>query len=86
MNMAPEHLEIEYPCLWQYRLIGEDEDRLRAALAECVDPARCTIGRGHVSTGGHYLSLVVDLTVDSEEERLRLYQKLAAHPHIRMVL
>lgn len=50
MNMVPEHLEIEYPCLWQYRLIGEDEDRLRAALAECVDPARCTIeiGRAHV--------------------------------------
>ena len=28
----------------------------------------------------------VELTVDSEEERLRLYQRLAAHPYIRMVL
>ena len=80
--------EIHYPCPWQYRLIGEDEAAMRAALAECLghDAGRCVLSAGNRSTGGRYLSLQVELIVTSEEERLELYRLLAEHPHIRMVL
>ena len=78
--------EIEYPCLWQYRLIGEDEAALRAALAACVALERCALSSGNRSSGGRYLSLVAELTVADETERLYLYQRLAEHPDIRMVL
>ena len=78
--------EIAYPCLWQYRLIGEDEAAMRAALAACVAPERCALSPGNRSSGGRYLSLVADLIVSDEAERLELYRLLAEHPDIRMVL
>lgn len=78
--------EISYPCPWQYRLIGEDEAAMRAAVAACVDPARCVFSPGLRSSGGRYLSLQVELIVDSEEQRLGLYRLLAEQPQIRMVL
>ncbi len=82
----PEHPEISYPCPWQYRLIGEDEAAMRAALEACLDGARYVLSPGLRSSGGRYLSLQVELIVASEEERLELYRLLAEHPHIRMVL
>ena len=78
--------KIDYPCVWQYRLIGSDEEALRAALAACVSPERCALSPGRRSSGGRYLSLVVELTVADEAERLTLYQRLAEHPDIKMVL
>ena len=78
--------EIDYPCLWQYRLIGSDEAALRAALAACVEVERCVLAPGNRSSGGRYVSLVLELMVASEAERLDLYSRLAAHPDIRMVL
>lgn len=78
--------EIEYPCLWQYRLIGEDEAAMRAALAACVALERCALSLGNRSSGGRYLSLVAELMVADEAERLELYRMLAAHPDIKMVL
>lgn len=78
--------EIQYPCHWQYRLIGENETAMRAALAASLDLERCILSVGNRSSGGRYLSLQVELIVASEEERLGLYSKLAAHPDIKMVL
>ena len=78
--------EIEYRCLWQYRLIGEDEAALRAALAACVALERCALSMGNRSSGGRYLSLVAELMVADEAERLKLYRLLAEHPDVRMVL
>ncbi len=78
--------EITYPCPWQYRLIGEDEAAMRAALAGCVDVERCVLSEGNRSSGGRYLSVQVELIVMSEEERLGLYRCLAGHPVIKMVL
>ncbi|NLZ17692.1 MAG: DUF493 domain-containing protein [Desulfobulbaceae bacterium] len=78
--------DIVYPCPWQYRLIGEDEAAMQAALAESIDLGRCVLSTGNRSSGGRYLSLQVELIVMSEEERLDLYRQLAAHPAIKMVL
>lgn len=78
--------EIHYPCPWQYRLIGEEEAAMRAALAECINVERCVLSEGNRSSGGRYMSLQVELIVMSEEERLGLYRCLADHAAIKMVL
>ena len=41
---------------------------------------------GNRSSGGRYLSLVAELMVADEAERLELYRLLAEHPDVRMVL
>ena len=77
---------IDYPCQWQYRLIGEDRSAILAVIHETVDVSRCLITEGNTSSGGRYLSLSLEITVGNEAERLRLYQVFSDHPAIRVVL
>ena len=77
---------IDYPCQWQYRLIGEDRAAILAVIHATVDVNRCVITEGNISSGGRYLSLNLEIIVGNEAERLRLYQVFADHPDIRVVL
>ena len=78
--------QIDYPCRWQYRIIGEDRTAMLAAIAAQVDVAACVIDDANTSSNGRYLSLNLEMTVNDEPERLHLYQALNGHPAIRMVL
>lgn len=78
--------DIQYPCRWQYRLIGDDRAAIMAAIHASVDVTTCVIAEGNVSSGGRYLSINLEITVGDEAERLRLYQCFAGHPAIRVVL
>ena len=78
--------EITYPCQWQYRIIGEDRAAMHQAIITSVAASTCTITDANSSSGGRYLSLSLEITVHDDAERLRLYQLLAGHPAIRMVL
>jgi hypothetical protein len=78
--------KIEYPCPWQYRLIGEDRAAIMEAIEQAVDVSLCVISEGNTSSGGRYLSLNLEITVRSEAERLRLYQLFSDHPAIRVVI
>lgn len=78
--------EIHYPCRWQFRLIGEERAAIIQAVHAAVDSAACVVTEGNVSSGGRYLSINVEMTVNDEAERLRLYQQFASNPAIRVVL
>jgi putative lipoic acid-binding regulatory protein len=78
--------EILYPCLWAYQVIGTDEPSLRAAVLEVIGDAPHNWKAGHVSTGGKYLSLGLELRVEHEAERLAVFERLSKHPAIRFVL
>lgn len=78
--------EIQYPCQWQYRIIGEDRAAMHQAITTSVAALVCTVTEGNVSSGGRYISLSLEVTVSDDAERLQLYQLLAGHPAIRMVL
>ena len=78
--------KIEYPCPWQYRIIGEDAVAMRKALAGAIEVERCIVSEKNRSASGKYVSMEVELIVQNEEERQALYQFLAEHPAIRMVL
>ena len=78
--------EIHYPCRWQFRLIGEERVAIIQAIHATVDRANCVITEGNISSGGRYLSLSVEMTVNDEAERLQLYRRFAADPAIRVVL
>lgn len=78
--------QIQYPCRWQFRLIGEERAAVIAAINAVVDATGCEISDGNVSSGGRYLSVNVEMTVDGEAERQRLYQRFAADPAIKVVL
>jgi hypothetical protein len=86
MNTSGCKPDIQYPCQWQFRLIGEERAAIIKAVGAVVDLAACAISEGNASSGGRYLSLNVETTVHDEGERLRLYRLFAADPAIRVVL
>jgi putative lipoic acid-binding regulatory protein len=77
---------LEYPCQWQYRLIGEDRAAIMEAIHAAVDVDLCVVSEGNTSSGGRYLSLNLEMTVNNEGERLHLYHLFSSHPAIRVVL
>ena len=79
-------LELEYPCQWEYRVIGGDENAMRVAIEEVMDNRRHEIVTGGASAGGKWLTLIVTLEVASEEERLALYEGLRSHDAVKIVL
>lgn len=77
---------IEYPCDWDFTIIGVDADEMREAIVEVVGYDVENIREGNRSSGGRYISLRFSVLVWTEESRNRLYQDLADHVSIRVVI
>jgi putative lipoic acid-binding regulatory protein len=81
----PKKPAISYPCIWLYKVIGEDASSLTRAI-EAVCPARAVISPSKKSSGGKYYSLNVEIEVADETSRLAIYQNLKNHLAVKMVL
>ena len=77
---------IEYPCTWQYKIIGPDQDQLRAVIAETVLDRDHTVSYSNSSSGGKYHCLNLEMQVESDEERISVFMTLKNHPAVKMVL
>ncbi len=92
MEKLPTHFpggcrpEIEYPCVWQYKVIGTDRQAVREAIAACLGDAPYSVSDSRVSRGGRYVSLNLEVTVYSDFNRLRLYEVLGDHPAVKVIL
>lgn len=78
--------EIEYPCVWQYKVIGEDCTRLEQAVLEICAPVPVDLSYSHSSSGGKYHSFNAGIEVQDEEARLSIYRALHSHPDVKFVL
>lgn len=81
-----EQLELDYPCSWTYKVIGEDCTLLKDIIIKACAPIEVTITHSHVSSKGKYHSLNAELTVESEDVRLSIFEKLKADPAVKFVL
>jgi hypothetical protein len=78
--------DIEYPCQWGYRIIGEREDAIRDAVATIVGETEHMLERSNTSRTGRYCSLRLVLTVRDEAQRNAIFQALNEHDAVRLVL
>jgi hypothetical protein len=78
--------EIDYPCVWQYKVIGQERQTIQNALSQELGDAPYSLSASRTSKKGKYISLNLELTVQNEEERLHLYTVLKNHPAIKLVL
>ena len=81
-----QKLHLEYPCLWIYKVIGADQGELKSAVADIIQDRPCRISLSRQSETAKYISLNVELTVESESHRTALYEALKAHRAIKLVL
>jgi hypothetical protein len=86
LQESPERPEIEYPCTWIYKVIGEDCSLLKDIIVSACSPLPVKISHSHTSSKGKYHSLNAELEVPTEEVRLRIYELLKCSPVIKIVL
>lgn len=86
LNSCKQKVELEYPCSWVYKIIGREQEDLRAAIAEVIQARECLISLSNSSSGGKYLCLEVELVVVTAEDREAQYLAFKAHPAVVMVL
>ena len=86
LQQSGDKPQIDYPCSWMYTVIGENQHLLQEVIVLACAPAKVEISYSHASSGGRYHSLKASLTVDSEAERLSIYQQLQSHPAVKIVL
>jgi putative lipoic acid-binding regulatory protein len=78
--------DIDYPCIWEYRVIGRDEQKLRAVIHAACTPSVPTIRLANVSSKGTYYSLDASLEVADEPMRLRIFNYLKNSPDVKIVI
>ncbi|CAM2782426.1 DUF493 domain-containing protein [Helicobacter burdigaliensis] len=77
--------QITYPCLWQYKIIGNDKEELIEIAFNLIDKDfKHTLGKA--SKGGKYHSINIEVLVDNEEERDLIFSKFSSHEKIHIVI
>lgn len=83
---ATDRPEIEYPCTWVYKVIGEDCSLLKDIIVSACSPLPVKISHSHMSSKGKYHSLNAELEVPNEEIRLKIYETLKCCPAVKIIL
>lgn len=83
---TPERPDIDYPCIWVYKVIGEDSTLLREIITKACAPLDVTVSLSHSSSKGKYHSLNAELLVPDEDFRLKIYESLRNNPAVKIVL
>ena len=86
INDSKEKLELEYPCSWCYKLIGNEEEAIEKAIHDIINEREYKLKQSNSSKNGKYVSLNLDLLVHNEDDRNFIYEALKAHQNIKMVL
>lgn len=86
INEVDQKLELEYPCEWRYKLIGQEIEVIQSAVKDVLLEREHKIDFSNASCTGKYCSMNLDLLVNSEDERQFVYEALKAHQDIKMVL
>ena len=77
---------IVYPCIWSYKVIGEEADLLRQAILLACAPHPVKIAAGRSSRGGRYHSLEATIEIGDEQTRLTIFERLQNHPAVKILL
>jgi len=93
MNKLSNHIaedpckpKIDYPCDWQYKIIGQDRRKILAAIKDILGQSQYTVNDSNVSSRGKYISMRLEVRVADESDRLKLYRDLAEHSAVKVVL
>ncbi len=86
LNSSPDKAEIDYPCSWNYKVIGVDAAAIQNAVATVLGGQPYILTPSRSSSGGKYHSLNLETVVESEGRRNAIYAALKSHAAVKMVL
>ncbi|WP_457596080.1 HP0495 family protein [Hydrogenimonas sp.] len=86
INDMDRKVEIEYPCEWKYKVIGEGCEAIEKAVKEVMGEREHTCRPSRVSREGKYHSYEVKTLVHNDDDRTELFHRLKKHDDLKMVL
>lgn len=79
--------DIDYPCDWRYKIIGENIDSVLKSIDELlIHKFKYDLSPSNISRKGKYYSLNLVVKVQNEIERNLIYQNLTENEHVKIVL
>lgn len=81
-----EKPDIIYPCDWSYRIIATDEQQICDTVASLLNGKVYTLDHSKTSGKGNYISFKLTTEVESEADRVTLYESIKGLEFVKMVL
>ena len=78
--------QIDYPTNWKFKLIGRDKDSLLACIKEAMEEKEHLCSLGNRSKTGKFHSYNASCSVESEEDRNRIFKYFEDHNDVDMVI
>jgi putative lipoic acid-binding regulatory protein len=85
-NTENKKPQIDYPCKWPYKIIGESVEEMISAVEEVMVDLEYDLTPSNISRKGKYFSLNITVVVSSEILRDLIFQNLTKHPAIKFVM
>ncbi len=81
-----EKPEISYPTKWGFKVIGRDKEKVEQAIKDVMGQKVHSCQFSNSSKKGNFHSFAAECTVESKEERDRLYRAFGEHEDVDYVL
>ena len=81
-----EKPEINDPTNWGFKLIGRDKEALLSCIKEAMGEKEHLCSLGNTSKTGKFTTYNSSCSVDSEEERNKIFKYFETHDDVDMVM
>ena len=81
-----EKPEINYPTNWGFKLIGRDKEALLSCIKEAMGKKEHLCSLGNTSKTGKFTTYNASCSVESEEERNKIFKYFETHEDVDMVM
>jgi len=78
--------KISYPCSWSYKIIAQKREQIEEVVEDICISKEYELKYSNNSKSGKYVSMNFTITVNSDEERVEIFNRLKQHQDITMVL
>ncbi len=78
--------EIAYPCIWPYKIVGEDGKQIANTIAIIFKTREFQFGESNRSKTGKYVSFNFSIEVKNEQERYKIFDVLKDIPTVKIIL
>ena len=79
-------LELNYPCKWEYRLVGKNEEEIRNIAIKFACEKPYTLNKSNKSSSGKFVSIIFEVLIYSDDERIYFFEELKKQKEIMYVL
>jgi len=86
INGKEEHLKLEYPCDWEYRVMCLCNKDIEEIVVDVVKDRSFTQKKGNISKTGKYQSYSITLLVHNDDDRVGLFHLFKQHKDVAMIL